>query len=468
VRLPPPAPTAPSPDALVGAVLDAARRGDARALDRLERETLTLAERAPPGDEGASEAVQAMLLTLTRRGDYARALAFTRRSTALLGYDAIAASEVMLLVARGAVDEARARAEELASAPVALGGHGLRAIVRTLLGRDADAAADGATFLAESEEVGRSLANWRAVARRYGPSSAHVLSRYAALHAELAAAFPGCRAWAGEPLAGRTIVLQLLEGLGDQIQALRFARAARDAGARVIVGCDERLHDLVAACGLADAFLPRPVPRRHDLGAADFRLVVGPWLHDSGLPVERWPAAPYLDPPRLDAPPLLDGLEGRRVGIVWAGNPDFVLEGTRGLPYGALKRLVAATPGVQWVGLLPTSHPRARDLGATPVTRRVVDAGPTLQSLGDTARLLRHLDLLVTTDSAPAHLAGALGVPVWLLLGPTFNWRWRLDGDTTPLYPSMRLVREGAAHDGARGDWNAAVDRVARDLGQGA
>jgi ADP-heptose:LPS heptosyltransferase len=104
-------------------------------------------------------------------------------------------------------------------------------------------------------------------------------------------------------------------------------------------------------------------------------------------------------------------------------------------------------------------HPRARELGATPVTRRVVDAGPALHTLVDAARLLRRLDLLVTTDTALAHLAGALGVRVWTLLGPTFNWRWRLDGDATPLYPTMRLVRE-ATH----GDWNATADRVASDL----
>jgi ADP-heptose:LPS heptosyltransferase len=72
---------------------------------------------------------------------------------------------------------------------------------------------------------------------------------------------------------------------------------------------------------------------------------------------------------------------------------------------------------------------------------------------------MRHLDLVVATDSAPVHLAGALGVPVWVLLSASFDWRWGMEEERTPLYPSVRLIR-----DGARGDWTAAVDRVARDL----
>jgi hypothetical protein len=287
-----------------------------------------------------------------------------------------------------------------------------------------------------------------------------MLARYGFLHGELERAFPGTRPWRGEPLDGRAVVLQLVEGLGDQIQGLRFARAVRAAGGRVLVGCDERLQELVRQSGLADDFVERPLPPRHAYGPAAFHVVVGAWLHESALPPELWPNAPYLDVASAEAPIELPLHDAPRVGIVWAGNPDYALDATRSLPYAALKRLVAATPGVQWVSLQRFDHPRAAELRATPVTRRVVDAGAALHTLEDAARLLRSLDLLVTVDTAPAHLAGALGVPVWTLLGPTFNWRWRLDGETTPLYPSMRLVREAT-----RGDWNAAVDRVASEIG---
>jgi hypothetical protein len=437
----------------------AVRRGDVAALRRLQPAVLSRARAAPAGDEEASALVQALLLALVRCGAHQPALALARAALPSLGYDRLAGSEILPMLAGGDVAAGRALADQLADAPVEQGGHGLRAIVRTLLGRDADAADDGAAFVLEARAVGESLAAWRAVARRYAPAAAHMLSRYAALHAELERAFPGSRPWRGEPLDGRAVVLQLVEGLGDQLQGLRLARAVREAGGRVLLGCDDRLHALARESGLADAFIARPLPSRQDYGSADFHLVVGAWLHESGLPPARWPSAPYLTPAPSAEPALLRGRTAPRVGVAWAGNPDFVLESTRGLPYAALRRLVAATPHVSWVGLLRPDHPRSAELRATPVTRRVLDAGPTLDTLADTARLLRALDLLVTTDTALAHLAGALGVRVWTLLGPTFNWRWRIDGETTPLYPTMRLIR-----DAAHGDWNAAVDRVAREL----
>jgi hypothetical protein len=314
-------------------------------------------------------------------------------------------------------------------------------------------------FIEEAHEIGRSLAAWRSAARRFGPGTADVLSRYGALHREIETAFPGCRPWRGEPVADRTIVVQLVEGLGDNLEALRFAVAVRAEGGRVLLGCDPRLQTLAQASGAASGFIERPLPERHTHGAADYHLVVGGWLHESGLPASRWPSGPYLTVPDREPSPVLAEAGSPRVGIVWAGNPDFALEASRGLPYAALKRLVAATPDVTWVSLQHATHPRANELRATPVTRRVRDAGPTLHSMLETAQLLRRLDLLVTIDSAPAHLAGALGTPVWTLLGPTFNWRWRIDGERTPLYPTMRLVREATT-----GDWNAAVDRVAADL----
>jgi len=260
-------------------------------------------------------------------------------------------------------------------------------------------------------------------------------------------------------VAGRTVVVQLVEGLGDNLQALRFAVAIRAEGGRVLLGCDPRLQALAQACGAADGFIERPIPERHAYGAAEHHVVIGGWLHESGVPATRWPSAPYLALPDGDPSPILADAARPRIGIAWAGNPEFALEAARGLPYAALKRLVSATPDVSWVSVQHADHPRASELRATPVTRRVLDAGPTLHSLLDTAQLLRQLDLLVTIDSAPAHLAGALGVPVWTLLGRTFNWRWRIDGERTPLYSSMRLLREATT-----GDWNAAVDRVVADL----
>lgn len=429
------------------------------ALARAERDTLAAISSAPSGDETVAERAQGLLLALVRAGEYRRALDFGRESARRLGWDRLAASEILPLIALGNRTEARAVAESLADTPVETGGHGLRAIVRTLLGRDDDAATDGAEFVADASAMRASVAAWRAVSRRYGTSSALVHARYADLHAELERAFGSTR-WSGEPVDGRTVVLQLVEGLGDNLQALRFAATLRARGARILVGCDPRIQSLIADCDLADAFIDRPIPERHAYGRADYHLVVGGWLHESGLPASMWwHEQPYLALTPADAPRVMEDANAPRVGIVWAGNPDFALEATRGMPYGALKRLVGATPDVSWISLQRFDHPRAAELRATPVTRRVIDAGDALQSMLDTARLVASLDLVVATDSAVAHLAGALGVPVWLVLGPTYNWRWRLDGESVPLYPSMRIIRDATG-----GDWNAAVDRVAREL----
>lgn len=157
--------------------------------------------------------------------------------------------------------------------------------------------------------------------------------------------------------------------------------------------------------------------------------------------------------------PVLKGVSTPRVGILWAGNPEFPLEELRSLPYSALRRLVIATPHVSWVSLQLSTHPRTKELRQTPATRRVRNGGADITSFVDTARLMRQLDLVVSSDSAPVHLAGALGIPTWVLLSPAFDWRWGIEGESTSLYPSLRLIR-----DGIQGDWDAAVDRVARDL----
>jgi hypothetical protein len=444
-------------------VQSAGRRGDVPLLRRLERRVVELARAGGPDDDAAVGLVQTMVRTWAQVRQFSAGIALTRAATAMLGFDALASSDVMLMLAGGDVDAARQVAEERAAAPVSFGGHGLRAAYRTFVGDHTGAAHDGATFVIEAMETHRSAAAYRAAARRYTTAMGATLGRFGHLYAELARAFPGSQPWRGEPVAGRTVALQLVEGIGDQIQALRIARRIRDDGGRVLVGCDEPLHALVRASGLADAFLPRPLLAAHGIGPADYHLVIGGWLHHAGRPAGVWGQQPYLRADDEAAPPLLDGLARPRVGLVWAGSPAFALEGMRGVPYGALKRLIAATPDVGWVSLQHADHPRARELGQTPVTRRVHDAGGELPSFAATAALMRRLDLVVTTDTSVAHLAGALGVPVWTLLGSAVDWRWGIEGERTSLYPSMRLIR-----DGVHGDWMHTVARVADDLRAGA
>lgn len=249
--------------------------------------------------------------------------------------------------------------------------------------------------------------------------------------------------WDGRPLAGRRVLIRCYHGLGDTIQFIRFGATLRAQGCAVLVEAQPELIPLIRPCGWVEAVVP--------LGGAETLT------HDAAIESMELPHAlralpktvpnqvPYLHPG--DAAPTLPAGDGRlRVGLVWrAGDWD----PHRSLDLEALAPLLAVT-GVRFVGL---------QLGADaagPHRPGVADAAsPDLPTL---AANLRGLDLLVSVDTMAAHLAGALGRPVWTLLRAGADWRWGL-GDRTPWYPTMRLFRQAAA-----GDWSAPVAAAATAL----
>ena len=161
-------------------------------------------------------------------------------------------------------------------------------------------------------------------------------------------------------------------------------------------------------------------------------------------------AVPYLHVAGGTRPsgPSLDG--GLNVGVVWrAGDWD----DRRSVPVGLLAERLGGVPGVTWHALQhgPAAAERPASFGTSPPT-----GDPTA-----TARHMLGLDLIVTVDSFPAHLAGALGVPVWTLLHADADWRWMAGQDDSPWYPTMRLFRQDA---GRPGDWGPVLDRVAAAL----
>ena len=145
-----------------------------------------------------------------------------------------------------------------------------------------------------------------------------------------------------------------------------------------------------------------------------------------------------------------------RVGLVWRGNPDYALRHARDLPLSALASL-CTTPGVQWLNLQMGGAPEwAQTEGLPPVH----DASAHWQDLADTAHTLCHaLDLVLTVDTAMAHLAGALGVPVWLLNRHDSDWRWGNSGQDSVWYPSMRIFRQSRPR-----DWSAPLQEVQHAL----
>lgn len=266
----------------------------------------------------------------------------------------------------------------------------------------------------------------------------------------------GARPWHGEPLAGASILVTAEQGVGDQFQLARFLPQLRERGpARLLVECHADAVSLFQASGYEAVARGAPP-------ATDWHVPLLSLPHRLGTGADvRAEAIPYLCAPESgEPPPLPPGAPGRwRLGVVWAGNPSFVGGVTRDLPPARLADL-AAIPGVEWVVL---QHGPARE-AAPPGWHQ-----PRLpRSWEETAQWLQALDGLVTTDTGIAHLAGALGVRTWVLLQHVPDWRWGLQGDRTPWYPSLRLIRQPRA-----GDWPAvtrmlvlALERERAGVGQ--
>ena len=265
--------------------------------------------------------------------------------------------------------------------------------------------------------------------------------------------------WRGEDIRAKRLLLWAEQGQGDVIQFLRFVPEVAARGASVILLVSRRLLGLVEGfAGVAEvAAIESALATPSAMPAADVAapLLSLPFLLGLG---ETTPRAmpPYLAaaPARLSRP----GDARPLVGLVWAGNPANQSDATRSL---ALVRLAPALalPGLRWLSL--QFGPRAADIAAAGLGERIEDLSERLGDFAATARIVAALDLVVTVDTAMAHLAGALGKETWLLLAHVPDWRWGMSGETTSWYPSMRLFRQQR-----RGDWDGVVDRLTAALVQ--
>jgi len=230
--------------------------------------------------------------------------------------------------------------------------------------------------------------------------------------------------WRGEPLAGKRLLIWPEQGLGDEIMFARFARWAHEQGAQVTLLCSPPLQRLF------DVSLPAEVLATEGevtFPDPDFWAMSADMLTEGGFTPATLPRAPYLFAPS----------QGRGVGIKTRGNPAHDNDARRSLPDDLAAELLSL-PGA--VDLDPSST------GAT--------------DFQETAKIVAGLDLVVSVDTSVAHLAGALGVPVWILL-PHFNtdWRWMRGRDDSPWYPSARLFRQEVDE-----DWRPVIDRACAEL----
>jgi tetratricopeptide (TPR) repeat protein len=263
--------------------------------------------------------------------------------------------------------------------------------------------------------------------------------------------------WKGENLAGKSILLYAEQGLGDTIQFARYIPPVAQQAARVLVECQPHL-----ICVLRSILDPSNIiPRGRDVPPTDFQspLMSLPLVFDTRL--ESVPDhVPYLhpDPQKLAAwrEKLAGGDGRRRVGLAWAGNPNFPGDRTRSLTLDKLAPF-AQVRNVRFYSIQKGSP--AEQLKNPPRGLKLVNLGPGLNDLADTVAVMSLMDLIVSTDTSLVHLAGALARPLWVMLQFIPDFRWLLEREDNPWYPTMRLFRQST-----RGDWDQVIQRVAQAL----
>ncbi|MGJ4888329.1 tetratricopeptide repeat protein [Bradyrhizobium sp. HKCCYLRH3099] len=250
---------------------------------------------------------------------------------------------------------------------------------------------------------------------------------------------------ADAPLAGKTILLHSDEGFGDSIQFARYATLVAAEGARVVLEVDAALQPLLAGLeGVAQC-----LARGKDAPpAVDYHCPLSslPLAFATGL--DTIPAMPSYLPRPADArratwEQRLGPRDRLRVGLVWSGNPAHLNDHNRSLPLVMLAPL--RETGAQFVSL--QKEPRAADKIELAARDDIIDLTSDISDFVDTAALIDALDLVITVDTSVAHLAGAMGKPTWIMLPYTPDYRWLLDRDDSPWYPSVRLFRQDARRD---------------------
>ena len=258
--------------------------------------------------------------------------------------------------------------------------------------------------------------------------------------------------WNGDPLPENTLFIHAEQGYGDMIQFVRFVREARRRVARVILECQAPLQSLFAGSDCADLVIPVDEP---------------PPPFDAYIPIMSLPkvlgidwATVSTDIPYLAAP--LDGNlpavppEYLKVGVAWAGNPKHEKDALRSMRLEELAPILQC-PGITFFSLQAMIP--ARDQTCFGSFPNLIDISAVLTDFKSTASIIQQMDLVISVDTAVAHLAGVLGKPTWTFIQHTPDWRWLLDQANTPWYPTMRLFRQQQ-----KAKWEAAISLVAAEL----
>jgi len=271
--------------------------------------------------------------------------------------------------------------------------------------------------------------------------------------------------WTGETFHRKTLLLYYEQGFGDMFQFIRYASMVKARGGQVLLACHQAQADVLETCPGVDEVWPvihgRPVPTPgFDL---HFPVCSLPRIFRTDL--QSIPAPiPYLDVPQF-VPNIVNlgrllGTPGQRmrIGCAWFGHPNHPNNNLRSIAlevFASLGQIEADWFAFQY------------GMGSTVPFPGMTPLAPMLSTFSDTALALTAMDLVITVDTSLAHLAGAMGIPCWLLLSIPLDWRWLLGRSDTPWYPSMRLFRQPHP-----GDWKTVVEDVIQafdsEFGRGA
>ncbi|MEQ1824400.1 MAG: tetratricopeptide repeat protein [Pirellula sp.] len=265
--------------------------------------------------------------------------------------------------------------------------------------------------------------------------------------------------WNGESLQGKTLLVMHEQGMGDCIQFVRYMLPLKQLGARVLLQCRNSMMRLIRTCEGIDQIVSHkdPLPE-HDF---HIRLLSLPYVFGT-TPNNIPRAIPYLHAERERVDAWRERLRpdvGFKIGIVWRGNPGYRSDRWRSAPLELFHRFCSAGP-IQFYSL--QKEDVREDIQRVSHLFHVHDFGSELDCDGaflDSAAIMKCMDLVVSVDTSPNHLAGALGVPVWLALSYSSDWRWMLDRDDTPWYPTAKIFRQKTSN-----GWPDVFERMSREL----
>ena len=269
-------------------------------------------------------------------------------------------------------------------------------------------------------------------------------------------------AWDGRPQPGKTLLLHCEQGMGDTLQYCRFAQLAKPLVGQVLLAAPTALHQLLSRTpGIDDLLPPEPLPTDFDMHLSLMSLARVLKVTPATIPTP----IPYIhpDPQRVaEWQARLPDSDEFRIGLVWRGNPKYRGDRERSVELSRFAN-IARLPAVKLYALQKeaVADEIAQVAGQFSVVNLAAELDTGSDAFVDTAAVMQRLDLVISVDSAPAHLAGALGVPVWLMLSHVAHWPWLTERDDNLWYPNTRLFRQPGA-----GDWQSVFRRMAEQLAQ--